>query len=49
MTSLTPCGASLAAAAVETSVWKSPPWPALRCTPAEWTAFTAGVRDGEFD
>ncbi|MEU8527358.1 MULTISPECIES: DUF397 domain-containing protein [Streptomyces] len=23
--------------------------PALLCTPAEWAAFTAGVRGGEFD
>lgn len=23
--------------------------PVLLFTPAEWTAFTAGVRDGEFD
>jgi hypothetical protein len=23
--------------------------PVLRFTPAEWAAFTAGVRDGEFD
>ncbi|MGH4017535.1 MAG: DUF397 domain-containing protein [Gammaproteobacteria bacterium] len=28
---------------------KDPTGPALRFTPAEWTAFTAGVRDGEFD
>ncbi|HEY2764283.1 MAG TPA: DUF397 domain-containing protein [Pseudonocardiaceae bacterium] len=28
---------------------KNPAGPALRFTPAEWTAFTAGVRDGEFD
>jgi hypothetical protein len=28
---------------------KNPSGPALRFTPAEWAAFTAGVRDGEFD
>lgn len=28
---------------------KDPSGPALRFTPAEWSAFTAGVRDGEFD
>ncbi len=28
---------------------KDPSGPALRFTPAEWAAFTAGVRDGEFD
>jgi len=28
---------------------KDPAGPALRFTPAEWTAFTAGARDGEFD
>lgn len=27
---------------------KDPAGPALRFTPAGWTAFTAGVRDGEF-
>lgn len=28
---------------------KNPTGPALIVTPAEWTAFTAGVRAGEFD
>ncbi len=28
---------------------KDPSGPALRFTPAEWAAFTAGVNDGEFD
>jgi hypothetical protein len=28
---------------------KDPDGPVLRFTPAEWAAFTAGVRDGEFD
>ncbi|MQA14862.1 MAG: DUF397 domain-containing protein [Pseudonocardiaceae bacterium] len=28
---------------------KDPHGPALIFTPAEWAAFTAGVRDGEFD
>ena len=28
---------------------KDPAGPTLRFTPAEWTAFTAGVRDGDFD
>ncbi|MGH3940569.1 MAG: DUF397 domain-containing protein [Pseudonocardiaceae bacterium] len=28
---------------------KDPAGPALRFTPREWAAFTAGVRDGEFD
>jgi Domain of unknown function (DUF397) len=28
---------------------KNPAGPALRFTLAAWTAFTAGVRDGEFD
>lgn len=28
---------------------KDPAGPALRFTPGEWAAFTAGVRDGEFD
>lgn len=28
---------------------KDPKGPALRFTPAEWAAFTAGIRDGEFD
>jgi hypothetical protein len=28
---------------------KHPDAPALIFTPAEWDAFTAGVRDGEFD
>lgn len=28
---------------------KDPNGPALVFTPAEWAAFTAGVRDGEFD
>jgi Domain of unknown function (DUF397) len=28
---------------------KHPDEPALIFTPAEWEAFTAGVRDGEFD
>ncbi len=28
---------------------KDPAGPALRFTPAEWAAFTAGIRDGEFD
>lgn len=28
---------------------KDPSGPVLRFTPAEWAAFTAGVRDGEFD
>lgn len=28
---------------------KDPNGPVLRFTPAEWAAFTAGVRDGEFD
>jgi hypothetical protein len=28
---------------------KDPSGPMLRFTPAEWAAFTAGVRDGEFD
>jgi uncharacterized protein DUF397 len=28
---------------------KDPAGPALRFTPVEWTAFTVGVRDGEFD
>jgi hypothetical protein len=28
---------------------KNPDGPVLRFTPAEWAAFTAGVRDGEFD
>lgn len=28
---------------------KNPHGPALIFTHAEWTAFTAGVRDGEFD
>lgn len=28
---------------------KDPTGPALIFTPAEWAAFTAGVRDGEFD
>ena len=27
---------------------KHPTGPALRFTPAEWAAFTAGVRDGQF-
>jgi hypothetical protein len=28
---------------------KSPRGPALQFTPEEWNAFTAGVRNGEFD
>ncbi|QIS24052.1 DUF397 domain-containing protein [Nocardia terpenica] len=28
---------------------KDPAGPALVFTPAEWDAFTAGVKDGEFD
>jgi hypothetical protein len=28
---------------------KDPNGPALNFTPAEWEAFVAGVRDGEFD
>ncbi len=28
---------------------KNPTGPALRFTAAQWSAFTAGVRDGEFD
>jgi hypothetical protein len=28
---------------------KNPDGPALAFTPAEWKAFTGGVRDGEFD
>ncbi|MBF6063687.1 DUF397 domain-containing protein [Nocardia terpenica] len=28
---------------------KNPTGPALVFTPAEWDAFTAGVKDGEFD
>lgn len=28
---------------------KDPNGPVLRFTPKEWAAFTAGVRDGEFD
>jgi hypothetical protein len=28
---------------------KNPDGPKLTFTPAEWEAFTAGVRDGEFD
>ncbi|MGQ0774476.1 MAG: DUF397 domain-containing protein [Pseudonocardiales bacterium] len=28
---------------------KDPAGPALRFTPGEWAAFTAGIRDGEFD
>jgi Domain of unknown function (DUF397) len=28
---------------------RKPDGPALIFTPAEWEAFTAGVRDGEFD
>ncbi|MGH3978060.1 MAG: DUF397 domain-containing protein [Pseudonocardiaceae bacterium] len=28
---------------------KDPHGPVLWLTPAEWTAFTAGVRNGEFD
>jgi len=28
---------------------KDPSGPALICTPAEWVAFTAGIRTGEFD
>ncbi|MEV0294393.1 DUF397 domain-containing protein [Nocardia sp. NPDC050710] len=28
---------------------KNPTGPALIFTPGEWTAFTAGVTDGEFD
>jgi hypothetical protein len=28
---------------------KDPSGPVLRFTPAEWAAFTAGVRGGEFD
>ena len=28
---------------------KNPSGPALAFTPAEWEAFTGGVRDGEFD
>lgn len=28
---------------------KNPSGPALICTPAEWVAFTAGIRTGEFD
>lgn len=28
---------------------KDPTGPMLRFTPAEWTAFTTAVRDGEFD
>lgn len=28
---------------------KDPSGPVLRFTPAEWAAFTAGVRDGEFN
>jgi len=28
---------------------KDPDGPVLRFTPAEWTAFLAGARDGEFD
>lgn len=28
---------------------KNPSGPALIFTPAEWAAFTVGVRDGEFD
>ena len=27
---------------------KNPSGPALICTPAEWAAFTAGIRTGEF-
>jgi hypothetical protein len=28
---------------------KDPTGPILRFTPAEWVAFTGGIRDGEFD
>jgi len=28
---------------------KAPHGPVLRFTPEEWSAFTAGIRDGEFD
>ncbi|MET8151063.1 DUF397 domain-containing protein [Actinoplanes sp. NPDC049668] len=28
---------------------KNPTGPALVFTPSEWTAFTGGVKDGEFD
>jgi hypothetical protein len=28
---------------------KNPTGPVLEFTPAEWAAFTGGVRDGEFD
>jgi hypothetical protein len=28
---------------------KNPDGPALTCTPAEWSAFTAGIRSGDFD
>ena len=28
---------------------KNPAGPILKFTPAEWVAFTGGVRDGEFD
>jgi hypothetical protein len=28
---------------------KDPDGPLLTCTPAQWTAFTAAVRSGEFD
>lgn len=28
---------------------KNPAGPVLMFTPGEWSAFTAGVRDGEFD
>jgi hypothetical protein len=28
---------------------KNPTGPALIFTPSEWTAFTGGVKDGEFD
>lgn len=28
---------------------KNPTGPVLQFTPAEWDAFTGGVRDGEFD
>jgi hypothetical protein len=41
--------ASLAGGMVAVRDSKDPDGPKLVFTPAEWEAFTAGVRDGEFD
>jgi hypothetical protein len=41
--------AMLAAGYVALRDSKNPDGPVLIFTPSEWTAFTAGVHDGEFD